>query len=598
MTRSRAGSYCGGGQGPLNTVQLEHPSHTGALLYGLNTLRSKGLLLDVTLIAGGQEFRAHRVVLASCSEYFRAMFTDEMKERCQSEISLKGVSATGLHHLLEYAYTSRLCLNLANILDILAAAAHFQVPTIIQACSNYLQAQLDLDNCVDVSMLAETYSLYSLRKKVTAFMSAHLHQFSQTADFQRLNASQLTHLLSCDFPVDCSEAQVLDIVLDWLQYDWNKRAAHCPTLLSSINWNEVPKALIQKVERLITGLSSPQLRLSSLEMPLSPSTPQGLVNTRGLELAVVKVGGFSLCGVTNEITYFLPSSGRWRHLTTIPHVEQCNFGTAVLENELFVVGGCFNQSLEELIHPFGFRFSPQHNKWSTMAPMQRERCRFSLSVVRGFLYAVGGSSESPYDHGDESPCEAYDPASDSWSPIPSLPGFRAQHSAATLGHRLLITGGLEGERVLDSCYVYDTTTNSWSARSPLLKPRADHASVTYGGHVYVCGGWYEDEIATRVLVGTIDRYDLETDTWTVVTNVPTPRFHAGVVVVDNLLWVVGGCLSDVPFDRGTGVVEVFDFRTGEWQSCSSYPQDIWEHVCVPLYVPRCRDDMDVLPFTE
>lgn len=71
-----------------------------------------------------------------------------------------------------------------------------------------------------------------------------------------------------------------------------------------------------------------------------------LINSRGMELAVIKVGGFGLGGITNEVTYFLASSGKWRHLTSIPHVEQCNFGTAVLDNELYVVGGCFNQSLQ------------------------------------------------------------------------------------------------------------------------------------------------------------------------------------------------------------------------------------------------------------
>lgn len=59
-----------------------------------------------------------------------------------------------------------------------------------------------------------------------------------------------------------------------------------------------------------------------------------------------KVGGFGIGGITNEITYYLPSTGKWRHLTSIPHVEQCNFGTAVLHNDLYVVGGCFNQSLQ------------------------------------------------------------------------------------------------------------------------------------------------------------------------------------------------------------------------------------------------------------
>lgn len=71
-----------------------------------------------------------------------------------------------------------------------------------------------------------------------------------------------------------------------------------------------------------------------------------LINSRGMELAVIKVGGFGLGGITNEVTYFLASCGKWRHLTSIPHVEQCNFGTAVLDNELYVVGGCFNQSLQ------------------------------------------------------------------------------------------------------------------------------------------------------------------------------------------------------------------------------------------------------------
>mgnify|MGYP002716555672 CR=1 FL=1 len=56
---------------------------------------------------------------------------------------------------------------------------------------------------------------------------------------------------------------------------------------------------------------------------------------------------------------------------------------------------------QENIHPFGFRYCPQANKWSTMAPMQRERCRFSLNVVAGKLYAVGGSNESEDDDGQE-----------------------------------------------------------------------------------------------------------------------------------------------------------------------------------------------------
>ena len=432
-------------------------------------------------------------------------------------------------------------------------------------------------------------------------MCANLYKFSKTPDFHRLSSSQLSYLLSCDYPVDCSEAQVLEIVLDWLQYNWNERIPHASMLLSPINWNEVPGGMAKKTMRILrakTNNNSLVDPMMSLEISATPTPPQGLVNTRGLELAVVKVGGFSLCGVTNEVTYFLPSIGKWRHLTTIPHVEQCNFGVATLDNELFVVGGCFNQSLQEHIHPFGFRFCPQTNKWSTMAPMQRERCRFSLSVLGGNLYAVGGSSESPDEPVDASPCESYDPAKDCWTPVESLPGVRAQHSAVTLGSRhILITGGLEGEHVLNSCYAFDVRSGSWEQRANLLTPRADHTCLSFDNRIYICGGWYEDD-TSRILVSSIDCYDPSSDSWSVVTHVPTPRFHAGVVIVDSCLYVIGGFISDVPFDRGTGLIECFDLIKGQWNSQTDYPQDIWEHVCVPLYIPRCRDDMDIIEISK
>lgn len=85
---------------PLNTIYYEHSSHQSILLDGLNSLWQNGELLDITLIIEGSVFRAHKAVLSACSDYFRAMFTDNMLEARQNEICLNGISAKGKKHLI------------------------------------------------------------------------------------------------------------------------------------------------------------------------------------------------------------------------------------------------------------------------------------------------------------------------------------------------------------------------------------------------------------------------------------------------------------------------------------------------------------------
>lgn len=582
-------------------VHFESPPHASALLNGLNLLRARGQLLDVTLIAGGREFKAHRAVLAACSDYFRAMFTDAMLESRQPEICLNGVSAQGLRCLLEYAYTSRLVLSLANIQDVLATANHIGLTPVVEACSSYLQDQLDLENCIDVATLAETYSLRRLRKRVYRFICANLHQFAKTPEFQRLSTTQMEHLLACDFPVNCPEGDVLSFVLNWVACDLGDRLSQARKLVSYICFSEIPAS------RLAELWDSPVLQcLFSRRIPphlsgIGGQPPPSLVNTRGMELVLLKVGGFGLSGVTNEITYYLPSAGRWKYLTSIPHVEQCNFGTAVLGNELYVVGGCFNQSLhQENVHPFGFRYNALTGKWSTMAPMRWERCRFALCVARDHLYAVGGAGEVLGDvdtaEDGEAHCERYDPHTDVWMPVAPLPGARTQHAGAAWGPYLFVSGGLNADSVLNSLLRYDTRTDNWETMLPMSIPRADHSMVVYGDRLVVCGGWYEDAATgTRVLAETVEAYDIAANSWTPVTTVPTPRYHAGVAVLSSWLYTVGGFHSDTTFDRASGVVERFDLDGSlGWEEAQPYPQDVWEHACCTLFVPRCRDDLDVI----
>ena len=70
--------------------------------------------------------------------------------------------------------------------------------------------------------------------------------------------------------------------------------------------------------------------------------------------------------------------------------------------------------------------------------------------------------------------------------------------------------------------------------------------------MYFVGGWTISEEAgndSQTLVSQVECYDLAKDSWTVETEIPTPRYHSGAAVVRDKLYVVGGLTRQ---GHGTG----------------------------------------------
>ena len=106
---------------------LSSQAYAMGMLKGLEEIWKTEKLCDVTLVVDGDIFHVHRVVLASVSQYFMAMFTGGILESRKEVIELNGVTATGLKACLECVYSGELDLSLENVSDILGTANHLQV---------------------------------------------------------------------------------------------------------------------------------------------------------------------------------------------------------------------------------------------------------------------------------------------------------------------------------------------------------------------------------------------------------------------------------------------------------------------------------------
>ena len=86
----------------MHKMVLEGPGFQRSLL----KLMKEDAYTDVTLkMDDGREFRCHRLVLASKSDYFHALFSGGFGESSQQIIPIKNMKSSVMEIVLEYVYT-------------------------------------------------------------------------------------------------------------------------------------------------------------------------------------------------------------------------------------------------------------------------------------------------------------------------------------------------------------------------------------------------------------------------------------------------------------------------------------------------------------
>ena len=80
-------------------------NHSERMIRKMEYYYEKKQLCDVVLVVGRRRIHAHRMVLSAASDYFAAMFTSDVREANESEVTLKQIDPDALAGLVDYAYT-------------------------------------------------------------------------------------------------------------------------------------------------------------------------------------------------------------------------------------------------------------------------------------------------------------------------------------------------------------------------------------------------------------------------------------------------------------------------------------------------------------
>jgi len=193
----------------------------------------------------------------------------------------------------------------------------------------------------------------------------------------------------------------------------------------------------------------------------------------------------------------------------------------------------FDQSPEQ---PVAVPMGDEESAWHEQAQMPTRRAHLALAAARGQILAIGGRTSE----GVTSAVEVYDPANDTWTPGSDKPTPVAYVSAAVVGTDVIVPGGCDAQGTpLQVVEAYDLLSDSWRPVSPLPEPRCAYAMGSLGGRLYLFGGWDGDRY-----VGTVYVYDPQADSWAQKAAMRIERGFAAAAPLAGRLYVVGGYDGD------------------------------------------------------
>lgn len=292
------------------------PSHSDNLLHGLNLLWRKQLFCDVTLTAQGQQFHCHKAVLASCSQYFRSLFSSTAgggggggggggsghhnlgvgpgaqdglpsKEQQQQEepgtpssspedkllasprainnLVLQGCSSIGLRLVLEYLYTANVTLSLDTVEEVLSVSKILHIPQVTKLCVQFLNDQISVQNYKQVCKIAALHGLEETKKLANKYL---------VEDVLLLNFEEMRALLDSLPPPVESELALFQMSVLWLEHDRETRMQYAPDLMKRLRFALIPAPelveRVQSVDFMRTDPVCQKLLLDAMNYHLMP----------------------------------------------------------------------------------------------------------------------------------------------------------------------------------------------------------------------------------------------------------------------------------------------------------------------------------------
>src|SRR5205807_8239102 len=151
----------------------------------------------------------------------------------------------------------------------------------------------------------------------------------------------------------------------------------------------------------------------------------------------------------------------------------------------------------------------------------------------------------------------------SWTERAAYPMVVFGNAVASVGGNVYSFGGIANNTAVANAYKYSTATNTWTPIASLPAPRGWFSATSDGTYIYLLGGVDQNFSTTA----TLWRYNPVTNTYN--TSLPSytiPTYFHACAYLNGKVYRIAG--------RGIGTdyhVEVYNIATNSWSMAANYP---------------------------
>eukprot|EP00057_Strongylocentrotus_purpuratus_P015540 XP_011670014.1 PREDICTED: LOW QUALITY PROTEIN: kelch-like protein 2 [Strongylocentrotus purpuratus] len=528
--------------------KFEDNKHVSEVVHGLKSLYEQGALVDVTLIVDDEEFPCHKCVLAASSPYFNAMFTTNLAESRQSKIRLIGIDHLSMRLILDYAYTSQIEINEDNVQGLMLAVNMFQMPTLRDACARFLEKHITVSNAIGIYFFAVAHNCDKLEELAKTVVMDNFIEVCKEEEFVTLGKDKVIDIIARDELNVDNEEVVYESVMAWAKHDPDSRRADLADVVSHIRFGLISPYYIHDVverDRIVShNKGCQQIIDSALQYHVLRDRRQDLdmtkVNTtarKGMPFADMFVFLTNMSEMLSDIKQ--TTAYRVKALPELMDDAEC---VITGENNIYTMAKQPTEYSGRRLYSNRrsglFLFDQFEKKWLPRAAMNVGRCNFSLAVLDGLIYAVGGCD------GDDtlSSVECYNPATNIWKQTSPMPqAVRFGHKAVAVGGRLYCIGGESEDTVLDALFCFNPRLDSWDTVANMILPRTCASVAVTNREIYVIGGSVAmGEVGPENMLKSVEIYNPDNNEWRFGPELPEGRMSFVTAVLGGTIHIFGG----------------------------------------------------------